>query len=52
MRFAANGQRGMDSVCKNANEVHNFNCFRNGVNFFRYSVNLFRGIKNIPNITL
>ena len=42
MRFETNGQR---CVRKNANEEHNFNCFRNGVYFFRYSVNLFRGDK-------
>ena len=32
----------MDSVRKNANEVHKVKCFRNRVNFFKYSVNLFR----------
>ena len=32
---ASNGQRGMDGVRKNANEVHNDNCFRNGLNFVR-----------------
>ena len=42
MGFGINGQRGMDGVRKNANEVHKVNCFRNGVNFFRDSVNLFR----------
>ena len=35
-RFGTNGQRGMDSVCKNANEVHKVKCFRNGVNIFMY----------------
>ena len=42
MRLGANGQRGMDSVRKNAKEMHDGNCFRNGVNFFRILVNLFR----------
>ena len=39
MRLGVNGQRG---VRKNANEVHDAKCFRNGVNFFRILVNLFR----------
>ena len=39
---AANRQRGMDSVRKNANEVYDGKCFRKGGNFFRTLVNLFR----------
>ena len=40
--IGANGQRGMDSVRKNANEVYDRMCFRKGGNFFRTLVNLFR----------
>ena len=39
---AANGQRGMGGVRKNANEEHKVKSFGNGVNFFRNQVNLFR----------
>ena len=42
MGFGSNEQRGIDSVRKNANEMHKVKCFRNGVNFFRDWGNLFR----------
>ena len=44
MRLGANEQRGIDSVRKNANEIHDDNCFRNGVNVFRILVNFFRKV--------
>ena len=47
MRLGANGQRGMDSVRKNANEVYDGKYFRNGVNLFREAI-----LRNISNIIL
>ena len=39
-----NKEESANSIRKNTNEVHEVNCFRNGVNFFRTLVNLFRKV--------